>query len=257
MLDTGASRRVARLTSDSLWEDWLAQAKPQRVLVPDEIDNETHFNFFCGMPSRYWAGIYQGFLEPFRMNDFIYTELTLSRDGFHFARLPKRPKLIEYGPDGSWDDEMIVASPSWVEVGDQWWVCYSGWDGPHGTTERTGAIGPAKIRKEGFVSRRGPQGGGVVCTRTLRWPVGTLFVNANAREGLLRMRVSDKDRRPTVGFDYDDCQPFHGDGTAHDVTWGDRSLDTLQGRIIRLEFFLRNAELYTFRAHRPISQRRP
>jgi len=257
MLDTGASRRVARLTSDSLWGDWLAHAKPQTVLVPDEIDNQTHFNFFYGMPSRYWAGVYWGFLEPFRMNDFIYTELTLSRDGAHIARLPERPKLIQYGPDGSWEDEMILASPSWVEVGDQWWIYYSGWDGPHGTTERTGAIGLAKIRKEGFVSMRGPQGGVVVCTRTLRWPGGTLLVNADARDGLLRVRVSDEDRRPIAGFDYDDCHPFHDDSVAHEVTWKDRSLDTLRGRVVRLEFFLQDADLYAFRARKPTGQRRP
>ena len=160
MLDTGASCRVARMSSSSLWEGWLDENTPQTVLVPDEIDAQTHFNFFYGMPTRHWAGIYWGFLEPFRMNDFIYTQLALSRDGVHFVRPPDRSKLIEYGPDGSWDDEMIFASPSWVEVGDQWWIYYTGWDGPHGTPDRTGAIGLATIRKEGFVSIRGPASGG-------------------------------------------------------------------------------------------------
>ncbi|MCH7727668.1 MAG: hypothetical protein IH991_14475, partial [Planctomycetes bacterium] len=141
MLDTGASRRVARMTNKSLWDGWLQRSKPQTVLVPDEIDNQTHFNFFYGMPTRRWAGIYWGFLEPFRMNDFIYTQLAISRDGINFLRPPDRSKLIVYGKQGAWDDEMIFASPSWVEVGDEWWIYYSGWDGPHGTPERTGAIG--------------------------------------------------------------------------------------------------------------------
>ena len=86
MLDTGASRRVARMTSKSLWSGWLEHNKPQTILTPDEIDSQKHFNFFYGMPTRHWAGIYWGFLEPFRMNDFIYTELALSRDGIHFIR---------------------------------------------------------------------------------------------------------------------------------------------------------------------------
>lgn len=32
----------------------------------------------------------------------------------HFERLPLRPKLIEYGPNGSWDDTMISACPNWI-----------------------------------------------------------------------------------------------------------------------------------------------
>jgi hypothetical protein len=200
------------------------------------------------MPTRYRAGVYWGFLEPFRMNDFIHTELVVSRDGVHFDRLPGRPKLIEYGPDGSWDDEMIFASPSWVEVGDEWWIYYTGWDGPHGTPERNGAFGLAKIRKEGFISLRGPRSGGVVCTRQLRWPGGDLVVNADATKGVLHVRVSDERRKPIAGFDHDDCDLFRGDQTAHRVTWHDRSLAEMTGQVLRLEFYLQDADLYSFRA---------
>ncbi|MBC8354429.1 MAG: hypothetical protein H8E66_20735 [Planctomycetes bacterium] len=251
MIDTGASRRIARLASDALWTDWLEHAEPQTILTPDEIDNATRFNFFYGMPTRYYAGVYWGFLEPFRMNDFIHTELVTSRDGVYFDRMPGRPKMIEYGADGTWDDEMIFASPSWVEVGEEWWIYYTGWDGPHGTPERSGAFGLAKIRKEGFISMRGPRSGGVVCTRQLRWPGGDLIVNADATNGLLHVRVSDEHRKPIAGFDHDDCEPFYSDKTAHRVTWNDRSLSDLSGEVIRLEFYLQDADLYSFRATRP------
>lgn len=251
MIDTGASRRIARMSMRDLWTEWTDYTEPQTILTPDEIDNEKHFNFFYGMPTKYFAGIYWGFLEPFRMNDFIYTELVTSRDGVHFDRLPRRPKLIEYGPDGSWDDEMIFASPSWVEVSDEWWVYYTGWDGPHGTPERNGAIGLAKVRKEGFISMRGPRGGGVLCTRKLRWPGGDLVLNADAAKGLLHVRVSDERRRPIDGFDHAECEPFRGDNVAHRVRWESRSLAELQGETIRLEFYLQDADLYTFRAEEP------
>ena len=248
MLDTGASRRVARMSSSDLWADWLEVSQPQTILVPDEIDSQTHFNFFYGMPTRHRYGIYWGFLEPFRMNDFIQSELAVSRDGFHFERFGGRQPIIPYGDEGSWDDEMIFASPQWLEVGDEWWIYYSGWDGPHGTPDRNGAIGLATIRKEGFVSLRGPQGGGVVCTRSLVWPGGDLAVNAAATDGVLRVRVSDGRRRPTEGFDYDDCKDFSGDSVSHPVRWKERSLDELKGQTVRLEFFLQKADLFTFRA---------
>ncbi|MBC8289621.1 MAG: hypothetical protein H8E37_04815 [Planctomycetes bacterium] len=251
MLDTGASRRVARFSSPKLWTDWMSQKDrwPQTVLVPDEIDSEKHFNFFYGMPARFRHGVYWGFLEPFRMNDFIQSELAVSRDGIHFTRFAGRKPIIEYGKEGSWDDEMIFVSPGWIEVGDEWWLYYSGWDGPHGTTDRTGAIGLARIRKEGFVSMRGPAGGGVVCTRVMRWPGGDLILNADSGdEGVVRVRVSDPGRKPIPGLNYDDCQDFEGNSVSHKVSWQDASINDLKGKLIRLEFFLRSADLFTFRA---------
>ena len=249
IVDTGASRRVARLASKTLWGDWLETAEPQTILIPDERDAEEHYHYFYGMPTRYQDGIYWGFLEPFRLNDFIYTELAYSRDGINFTRHPSRPKLIEYGDEGSWDDTMIFASPGWVEVGDEWWIYYSGWDGPHGTTERTGGLGLAKIRKEGFVSLRSPKGGGVVCTRKLIWPGGDLLVNADASKGELRVRVSDENRKVIEGFDYEDCELVSGSGVRQRVQWKNADIKKLKGRTIRLEFQMTGVvDLFTFLA---------
>jgi hypothetical protein len=247
VLDTGASRRVARMASKELWTEW--QSEPQNILIPDELDADNgDFNFLYGMPTRYHAGIYWGFLWPFKMNSDIHTELAWSRDGFHFDRLPSRPKLIERGPEGTWDDGMVFGSPFWVEVGDEWWIYYAGWDGPHGTKERTPGIGLAKLRKEGFTSMRGPANGGVLCTRRLVWPGGNLVINADAHEGELRVRVSDERRKVISGFDYDDCVTFHGNDVAHEISWQDSSIESLTGKVIRLEILLKNADIYTFRA---------
>lgn len=247
ILDTGASRRVARMASKDLWTLW--DAEPQNILVPDELDEERGgFNFFYGMPTRYHAGIYWGFLWPFRMNSDIHTELAWSRDGIDFDRLPSRPQLIERGPEGAWDDGMVFGSPFWVDVGDQWWIYYAGWDGPHGISERTGGIGLAKLRKEGFISMRGPAAGGVLCTRKVLWPGGKLLVNADARGGELRVRVSDEKRKALPGLDYKDCLPLDGDSTAHEVSWREQSIESLAGKVIRLEIFLKDADIYTFRA---------
>ncbi len=249
-LDAGQSRRgVARMTSPELWTEWRSQ--PQTIMTPDEVDADAGYNYFYGMPVRRHAGIYWGFLQSFRLNDYMHAELTWSRNGIDFERLPARPKLIEYGPKGSWDDTMILACPNWIEVGNEWWIYYNGWDGPHETPKRTGGIGLAKIRKEGFISQHGPAGGGVVCTRSLRWPGGDLLVNADARAGELKVRVSDEFRKPIAGFNYDDGPTFTGDSVAQSIQWKTGSLDSLKGRNIRLEFSLKNADLYTFRAAEP------
>ena len=245
-LEGGATRRVSLLTNEELWAEW--PIAPQSILIPDADDASRGFNFFYGMPVRYHAGIYWGFLWPFKLNTDIYTELTISRDGRTFERFPGRPRLIDLGEQGSWDAGMTFGSPNWVEVGDEWRIYYCGHDGPHGTMERTPGIGLATIRKEGFVSLRGPRRGGVVCTRTIRWPGGKLLVNCDASKGSLKVRVSDADRKVIPGFDYDPCVELRGDAVAHEVKWEGAAIGHLAGKVIRLEFLLTNADLYTFRA---------
>jgi hypothetical protein len=246
-LNTGQSRRgVARMTSRDLWKPWAGV--PQTILVPDETDAANGYNFFYGLPTRHAHGVYWGFLQSFRMNDYMHAELAFSRDGIQFERLPWRPKIVDYGPEGAWDSVMILASPYWIDVGDEWWIYYNGWDGPHGVAERTGGIGLAKLRKEGFISLHGPATGGVVCTREIRWPGGDLIINADAAQGELRVRISDALRKPLKGFNYDDGPAFTGNSVSNKVTWNGRSLDAVKNQVVRIEFFLKNADLYTFRS---------
>jgi hypothetical protein len=246
ILETGESRRVSRMASPELWTLW--EAEPQTILIPDERDEAEGFNCFYGMPTHYHAGIYWGFLWPFKMNTDIHSELAWSRDGIQFHRLPSRPKLIERGPEGAWDDGMVFSGYRWVEMGNEWWMYYAGWDGPHGTPERTPGIGLVKLRKEGFISMRGPKSGGVITTRKIQWPGGSLLVNADAQNGELKVRVTDDKRKVLPGFGYEDCDIFTKDHTAHEMTWKGKSLESLAGQTIRFEFFLRDADLYTFRS---------
>lgn len=246
MIDLGASRRIARMSHKNLWEEWPTQ--PQSILNPDALDAADNFNAFYGMPAKYHAGIYWGALWVFRFNDNIYTELVTSRDGFQLDRAPVRKPLFPLGKEGSWDSYMIFASPDWVEVGDEWWVFYSGWDGPHGSRKRTPGIGLAKIRKGGFVSLRGPKNGGGVVTRQLVWPGGDLHVNANASGGELKVRISGNKRKALEGFDYSDGPTITSDSLDHNIRWGERSLDDVKGQTIRIEFSLRKVDLFSFEA---------
>jgi hypothetical protein len=242
----GESRRVSRMSGKDLWQAW--EVAPVSIMIPDELDMQRGFNRFYGMTAKRHAGITWGFLWPFKLNTDIVTELAWSRDGWDWQRFPTRPRLIELGPEGAWDDGMVFGSADWQEVGDEWWIYYSGHDGPHETRERKAGIGLATIRKEGFISMHGPPGGGVICTKIIRWPGGSLMVNADAGKGELRVRVTDEKRKPLAGFGYDDGETFTGDSTAHEIRWKDRTMDELKDQKVRLEFMLRDADLFTFRA---------
>ena len=170
-------------------------------------------------------------LAPFLWNDLYASEIAWSRDGWNFERLPARQHLIEFGPEGAWDHSMVVCTPRWVEVGDEWWIYYAGFDGAHDDpTGRKGAIGLATLRKEGFISQHGPKTGGVVCTRAIRWPGGALLVNADAHAGEMKVRVSDELRKPVEGFNYDDMPAFNGDSVAHEVKWRRQIARRTQGQ---------------------------
>lgn len=161
--------------------------------------------------------------------------------------MPGRPKLIEYGADGTWDDTMIFTAP-WVEAGDKWLLYYVGADGPHNSAEKGMGVGLATRRREGFISLRRPDGGGMIVTRRVRWPGGPLLLNADTRGGEIKVRISDEKRMPVAGFDFDDSEVFRGNSVAHEMKWRGKSLDVLTGRVVRLEFAIVAADLFTFRA---------
>lgn len=245
IIDTGASRRIALWTGSSLLEEWTGS--PQALIVPDEADSAAGFNFIYGMPVQKYAGIYFGTPWMFRMNDIIVPQLAFSRDGVDFERLHSRPALIALGEEGSWDDGFIV-NGNWIERGDEWLLYYAAYDGPHGNRDRSPGIGVVTMKKERFISRRGPDRGGVVITRLITWPGGDLLVNAAATDGVIRVRVSGDKRSPIEGFNYEESDTFTADELRARIRWKDRSLDELTGQNIRLEFYLEKADLFAFLA---------
>ena len=68
------------------------------------------------------------------------------------------------------------------------------------------------------------------------------------KRGELKVRVVDAARGPLPGFGYEDSVAFSGDSTAHEMRWREKLIDELRGRVVRLEFFLTKADLYTFQA---------
>ena len=246
----GERRKIARLENNSLWGAW--PVTPENILLPDSLDARTGHNYFYGMPTRYYAGIYWGFLWPYRHQEDIYTELAFSRDGRNFQRFPDRPRLIDLGPDKSWDGGMVLGSPTWIEVGDQWWIYYTATNEAHKSRTPTPGIGLARIRKEGFVSLRSPPGGGFVVTRLLRWPGGRLFVNADVCQSEMTVRITDYNRQPLKNFDSGPSLPIIGDSVHHEVRWKKGDIRDLKGLAIRIEFFMKSrADLYSFRAGPP------
>jgi len=251
----GNHRMITRLASRELWTLWDGLA--DTVLIPDGDDAGR----FYSMPTFHYGGVYFGMLEQFGEDpQDMEVELVFSRDGFHWERAPGRPMLIPLGPDGAWDDGMIFSADRVIERNDEWWLYYSGYDGYHDFQWRDASIGLIRFRKEGFVSIRADTQGqeSYVITRPLLWPGGELVINADTQrmskawisKGYVKVAVTDLHRKLYDGFTYDDSVPFNGDAVRHTMKWKNAQMDTLEGKLVRLEFALKHADLFAFLARK-------
>ena len=134
-----------------------------------------------------------------------------------------------------------------VVVDDELWFYYSACAVEHGITGRSGPICLAKLRLDGFVSMDAGHETGTLITKPFRVDGDSLSINAAARGGSVAVALLDEHGIQHEGFSRADCAVFDGDSVDHRVTWRTKtSLDDLRGRPVRLKFYLRNAELYSF-----------
>lgn len=123
------------------------------------------------------------------------------------------------------------------------------------------------LRTDGFVSVHGPYAGGELLTRRFRFqklsaaevhrrrqqhPSGALqqlILNfATSAAGSLRVEIQDADDIPIDGFRLADSLESVGDEIAAGARWrGGRDVSQIGGKIVRLRFVLKDADLYSLR----------
>lgn len=139
-------------------------------------------------------------------------------------------------------------------------------------TEPTSAVFLAHLREDGFVSFHAGEQAGVLLTKVLTVDGSRLCVNADAARGEIRAEIRDAATGLAIpGFslgDYyprrfctverhrfaehiaatpDTSVPITTEGLDLEVRWKDGSdLSALKGREVRIQFLLRDADLYSF-----------
>ena len=145
-------------------------------------------------------------------------------------------------------------------VGDEIWVYYHGANVRRQVKDlqlsgervdgrwRGARIGLAKLRRDGWVVARPEPGADEawIVTQPMTFEGETLWVNANAQDGSLRVEVLDDQRNPIPGYERDNCEPVAKDSTAIAVRWQNADLRRLAGRTVRFKFYLNEASLYSF-----------
>ena len=275
------NRRARRRIFLAESHDFVHWTDPRLVLAPTpELDN-VDVGFYGLAPFRV-GGQWLGFLNVLHMVDnTMNVELAHSRDGRNWRRVAPTHPWLECGPAGSWEQFMVTVSSPPIEVGEQTFVYYGGARNHHdwwfsGTRENRdnprlwdhapevadmGAVGYslglAKIRRGGFVSLGANRAReGFLVTQPLLSRGDRLEINACCGpDGYVVAEVTDVMHNVLPGRVRTECDRFLGDSVAHQVTWrGDPSIPMPDATGMRegiayrrIRFFIRDAELYSFR----------
>ena len=240
----GHRRMVGQTTSKD-----LAHWTPFRPIVVEDPEKPGFWETY-GMKPTVRGTLYLGILRVLRddlpadaggpVHGIGWTQLCTSRDGEHWTRHPG-VFLDRSHESGAWDHAMAWVGDV-ITVGDREYVYYGGYAEGHKVGPRQ--VGVATLRRDGFVSRDAGPKGGMLRTPPLIWDADRVTVNATVK-GELRVRLLAESGLPVPGFLWRDCTPIQGDSLAHRVRWkGDPRIP--KGRPVRLEFSLRDAELYGF-----------
>jgi hypothetical protein len=115
-------------------------------------------------------------------------------------------------------------------------------------------VGPCRLRRfslrlDGFVSVNAPYKGGEFTTRPLRFDGTKLEVNyATSAAGTLQVEIQDETGKPIPGYTLSDSVEHYGDELAGVIKWkSGSSLEQLQGKVVRLRFVLKDADVYSLR----------
>jgi len=186
------------------------------------------------------------------------TELNFaySRDGFHWSRPDRRAQIPAERRD-VWDRGYVQSLGNLCCVrGDTLWFYYSGFQGDGSKTNANwlkngmydrGATGLAFLRRDGFASLEAGTEGGALTTRPVTFSGSRVFVNADARNGEVRVEIVDEAGKPIAPYTLANCRPVVGDSTLAAVTWtGADDVHALRGKTVRFRFDVRRAALYAF-----------
>lgn len=178
--------------------------------------------------------------------------LMASRDGHHFHRWKEaflrpgaeRPEAWHYGQQYvAWH---IVETASKLPGAAGELSLYASESYWHG---KGSALRRYTLRLDGFVSVHGSAGqGGELVTRPLTFAGANLHLNfATSAAGSVRVAIQNPDGNPVDGFASEDCSELFGDTTDRVVRWKNGAdVSSLAGKPVRLQFSLRDADLYSF-----------
>ena len=113
--------------------------------------------------------------------------------------------------------------------------------------QQTSRLGALILREDGWAMLRPKHESGKALTRQFVFEGTRLHLNAECGFGYLRVELLDPFFKPYEGFSAEDCEPVHGQGVWHTVSWKGRSdLRALWNKPVMACFHLYESSLYAF-----------
>jgi hypothetical protein len=223
------------------WSDTYFMATVDEQDAPDD-------QMYAMIVFRY-ESLYLGLLRMYHLDsDTVDIQLASSRNARRWDRLVRTP-FISCNPEKeTWDhgNNSPSTDPP-LRMGDELWFYYSGRSTTHGEVPNRGAIGLGTLRVDGFVSMTGGSDVGTLSTRPCTLAGHSLYVNANAADGVLLAEIRDESGSPIAPFSLQNCIPVKEDTLGIPLRWrGASDLAQLAGRAVHLHFQLTNTDLYAF-----------
>src|SRR5690606_7341180 len=105
------------------------------------------------------------------------------------------------------------------------------------------------IRLDGFASIEAGYTGGNITTRPFVFEGQELEINySSSAAGNVFVEIQDENGKPIPGYTKADCQEIIGNEIKRIVHWNHQTnVKPLEARIIRLKFFLKDSNLYSFK----------
>jgi hypothetical protein len=109
------------------------------------------------------------------------------------------------------------------------------------------------LRTDGFASVNAPYRGGEMRTKPFRFSGRRLVMNfSTGAAGGIRTEIQDGGGEPVAGFSLADSREAVGDEIERVVHWkGGADLNSLTGRMIRLRFVMKDADLFSIQFSNP------
>jgi hypothetical protein len=104
-------------------------------------------------------------------------------------------------------------------------------------------------RVDGFVSVQASDEGGTLLTKPFTFTGKRLRLNCVTHDGgSVKVTVADEQGKPIKGFAENAAKPISGDFVDQVVSWKTGTdVSSLAGKVVRLRFHLKNADLYSLR----------
>lgn len=255
-----AWKGLRRVTKHSTSTDLLHWSEPWPVITPDDKldEGETQFYAMDGYLTRgeVTIGMVKVLRDELKADNppeprdafgIGYTTLAWTRDGQHWVR--DQGKFFDRHPTkGEWDH-----AHAWIDdqalVGDEVFLYYGGYKSGHKVNRfEERQIGLVKMKRDRYVAREAGASGGSFRTPLLQLAADSITLNADATAGEVLVQVLGAEGKPLRGFTRKDCRRITGDSLSAAVQWK-KPVRELRGRPVRLEFFLKNAQLFAFDLH--------